>query len=226
MSARETHNPENSRRPGRPKKAAANAETRERLIDTALEIFAHQDVAETSLNAIARAAGVTPAMLHYYFHSREQLLDVIVEQRFMPLRNQLTAIFIGHPEDPRQALREMVVTLAQLAGKFPWFPRLWLQNIEGGAELLRQHMHARVGDAAHSPAMETLRRWQQQGKLNPDMVPELVFPTLLSLVLIPMARLSQPAGDGQRPLPAVEKIIAHALSLLDNGMFTARQSVQ
>ncbi|MBJ3815835.1 TetR/AcrR family transcriptional regulator [Shimwellia pseudoproteus] len=219
MSAQNSQNPEKSRRPGRPKGAVASAETRERLIDTALEIFSHQDVAETSLNAIAKAAGVTPAMLHYYFHSREQLLDEIVEQRFMPLRRQLADIFINHPDDPHSALHQMVKTLAHLADKHPWFPRLWLQNIEGGAQLLRQHMCARVGDVTQSPAMLAVRRWQQEGKVNPALVPELIMPTLLSLILIPLTRISQAPRGSAFPALTQDQVVDHALSLLDSGMF-------
>ena len=69
------------RKPGRPRGSRPNAENRERLIDIALRLFSQQGIARTSLNAIAREAGVTPAMLHYYFNSREQLLDVMIEGR-------------------------------------------------------------------------------------------------------------------------------------------------
>ena len=67
------------RKPGRPRGSKPDAAKREQLIDIALRLFSQQGIARTSLNAIAREAGVTPAMLHYYFNSREQLLDVMIE---------------------------------------------------------------------------------------------------------------------------------------------------
>ena len=58
------------RKPGRPRGSKPNTANREQLINIALRLFSQQGIARTSLNAIAREAGVTPAMLHYYFNSR------------------------------------------------------------------------------------------------------------------------------------------------------------
>ena len=63
-----------ARRPGRPRGSKPTATSREQLLDIALDLFARQGIARTSLNAIAKEAGVTPAMLHYYFNSRENFL--------------------------------------------------------------------------------------------------------------------------------------------------------
>ena len=88
------------RRPGRPRGKKPGTASREQLMDIALMLFARQGIAHTSLNAIAKEAGVTPAMLHYYFSSREALVDQLLEERFMPLRSEIGQIFIEHPEDP------------------------------------------------------------------------------------------------------------------------------
>ena len=100
------------RKPGRPRGSKPNAENRERLIDIALRLFSQQGIARTSLNAIAREAGVTPAMLHYYFNSREQLLDVMIEERFLPLREQITGVFGEYPDDPVMALCVMLFSVS------------------------------------------------------------------------------------------------------------------
>src|SRR6516164_4420717 len=82
------------RRPGRP--SGAQGDMREQLLDIALELFARQGVAETTIGAIAREAGVTPAMVHYYFKTRDQLLDMLIEERFVPLRAKLGQAFTDH----------------------------------------------------------------------------------------------------------------------------------
>ncbi|HBH16268.1 MAG TPA: TetR family transcriptional regulator, partial [Leclercia adecarboxylata] len=88
-----------ARRPGRPRGSKPTATSREKLLDIALDLFSRQGIARTSLNAIAKEAGVTPAMLHYYFNSREQLLDAMIEERFLPLRSAIVALFRAHPDD-------------------------------------------------------------------------------------------------------------------------------
>ncbi len=55
------------RKPGRPRGSRPSGDNREHLLDIALRLFSQQGIGHTSLNAIAREAGVTPAMLHYYF---------------------------------------------------------------------------------------------------------------------------------------------------------------
>lgn len=58
------------------------ADKREPPLDAALKLFAQYGIAETPLSMIAKEAGVTTAMLHYYFKTREQLLDVMIDERF------------------------------------------------------------------------------------------------------------------------------------------------
>ncbi len=55
-----------ARRPGRPSGAARGAQQRDRLLDAALELFARQGIVDTTLGEMAREAGFTPAMMHYY----------------------------------------------------------------------------------------------------------------------------------------------------------------
>lgn len=207
------------RRPGRPKGAADSAETRARLLDTALDLFASQGIAETSLNAIARAAGVTPAMLHYYFHSRDQLLDVIVEERFLPLRQRINNAFTEYPDDPRKALPAMVEELASQTRQNPWFARLWIQDVTGDARLLRQHFHAKVHHQKPGEAIAALQRWRAEGKINPHLAPELMFISLMSLILIPLILIGQPPVEGRPPLPDDGAIVNHALNLLLSGIY-------
>ncbi|VTM73561.1 pyrimidine utilization regulatory protein R [Raoultella planticola] len=145
--------------------------------------------AHTSLNAIAKEAGVTPAMLHYYFSSREALVDQLLEERFMPLRSEIGQIFIEHPEDPVTAFTLLIEALGTLAEKHNWFAPLWMQEVIGEMPILRQHMHARFGDDKYHRMLATVKRWQEEGKLNPALSPELLFTTLISPGLVPFSRL-------------------------------------
>src|SRR3546814_6020114 len=70
------------RAPGRP--VGKPADQRERLLDAAIACFVRQGIAATSLRAIASEAGVTPALLHYYFGDKAQLVDALVEERMLP----------------------------------------------------------------------------------------------------------------------------------------------
>ena len=203
------------RKPGRPRGSKPNAANREQLIDIALRLFSQQGIARTSLNAIAREAGVTPAMLHYYFNSREQLLDVMIEERFLPLRAEIGGVFADHPDDPVKALTEMVKTLAAIAAQHEWFAPLWMQEVIGEMPILRQHMHARFGEDKYHRMLTTVKRWQEEGKLNPALSPELLFTTLISLVLVPFSRLR---SDTRLTSVTRQTIVSHALTLIRQGI--------
>ena len=55
-----------------------------------------------------------------------------------------------------------------------------MQEIIGEMPILRQHMDARFGEERFQVMLGTVRRWQQEGKINPALAPELLFTTVIS----------------------------------------------
>lgn len=55
-------------------------ETRERILDAAEELFANQGYKGASLKAIASAAGVTGAMINYYFGNKNNLYHAVLDR--------------------------------------------------------------------------------------------------------------------------------------------------
>ena len=81
------------RRPGRP---AGSSDTRDRILASARELFARNGIGNTSIRAVAAAAGVDSALVHHYFGTKEKLfaaavripidpMDVIGPLREMPV---------------------------------------------------------------------------------------------------------------------------------------------
>jgi AcrR family transcriptional regulator len=67
------------------------ADTRQRLIDVAVELFTRHSFAGTSLQMIADEMGFTKAAIYYHFRTREELLGAVVE----PIFEQLSNIIAG-----------------------------------------------------------------------------------------------------------------------------------
>ena len=61
-------------RPAPPPAAVTKADTRERILDVALELFTEQGFDGTSLREIAERLGVTKAALYYHFESKDDIL--------------------------------------------------------------------------------------------------------------------------------------------------------
>lgn len=67
------------------------ADTRQRLIDVAVDLFTRHSFAGTSLQMIADEMGFTKAAIYYHFRTREELLTAVVEPIFEQLSGIITA---------------------------------------------------------------------------------------------------------------------------------------
>lgn len=210
--------PAAARRPGRPSGSARGPEQRTRLLEAALALFARQGIVDTTLGAIAREAGFTPAMVHYYFKTRDQLLDVLIEERFLPLRAALGGAFEASPDDPVAAITQLARQLVDVAERHPWFPPLWVREVISEGGLLRQRMHERFGDTKQKASLAYIARWQKEGRLNAELEPSLVFLTLLGLTILPLATTKLWRNDPARRSLSADDIARHAVALLVHGL--------
>jgi AcrR family transcriptional regulator len=217
-AATETADPRPARRPGRPSGGAGGAEQRARLIEAALALFARQGIVDTTLAAIAREAGVTSAMVHYYFKTRDQLIDVLIDERFVPLRAAMGGIFEAHPDDPIAALTLLTERFVEVGERYPWFAPLWVREVISEGGLLRQRMHERFGHSNQRAAHAAIARWQHEGRLNPALEPSLLFQSLLGLTLLPLATSRQWRNDPDKRQIGAREIARHAVALITQGI--------
>jgi AcrR family transcriptional regulator len=66
-------------------------DTRQRLIDVAVDLFTRHSYAGTSLQMIADELGFTKAAIYHHFRTREQLLDAVIEPIFERIQDIVTA---------------------------------------------------------------------------------------------------------------------------------------
>ncbi|OZI22668.1 TetR/AcrR family transcriptional regulator [Bordetella genomosp. 7] len=211
------------RKPGRPRRA----DGRDALLDAATTLFASKGVAGTTLAHIAVHAGVTPAMVHYYFKNRDQLLDVVVAERLGPLIAYVwapAAAAQSAAPDLRAMATQIVTRIVQCASERPWLPPLWMREVVNEGGMLRERVFSRLPvDRLHGFA-HAIRAGQAAGIVNPGIEPRLVFLSILGITMLPMATaaLSQRLWkDADNAAPDAGTIIAHALALLSGGLFTA-----
>ena len=203
------------RRPGRP--PADQPNLRERLLDAAVDCFTTAGIAPASLRSIAVAAGVTPAMVHYYFGSKEKLLDAFLAERLVPRVAELAASVRSAGDDPRALVAAFVRGLHAIVRRNPWWPSLWIREVIAENGALRDFIVERV--AAHVPLVLAARfaALQKEGAINPDVDPRLLVVSLVGLTMFPLA--AQPIW--RRVFDARDIDIAalerHTLALLDHG---------
>jgi len=68
----------------------ATAETRERILDAALEVFAERGLSQMTFQEIARAARMTRGAVYWHFADKTVLCDCLIEERaVMPMEEVL-----------------------------------------------------------------------------------------------------------------------------------------
>ncbi|MGV9801387.1 TetR/AcrR family transcriptional regulator [Mycobacterium sp. NPDC003449] len=70
------------KRPGRP---PGTSDARERILDSARELFARNGIDKTSIRSIAAGAGVDPALVHHYFGTKTQLFAAAIHIPIDPM---------------------------------------------------------------------------------------------------------------------------------------------
>ncbi|SOY53715.1 putative transcriptional regulator, tetR family [Cupriavidus taiwanensis] len=203
------------RSPGRP--AAGQPEQRERILDAATALFARQGVAGTPVKAIATLAGVTPALVHYYFGDRELLLDAVIEEKVQPL---VARFFAGSQpgDEPLAMLVGIATRLIRAVTEAPWFPGLWIREVASDDGALRERVLKRFALERAGALMAPLAAAIARGQLNPALEPALVVPSLIGLTLLPLA-----TTHIWRRLPGAEAVdsdalVRHVTALLTHGL--------
>ncbi|MFC4565906.1 TetR/AcrR family transcriptional regulator [Nocardiopsis mangrovi] len=87
--------------------AAARAQRRAELLDTAARVFAERGYAATTIREVADAAGMLAGSLYYHFESKEAMVDEILAGFLADLWDAYDRVLAaGH--DPRTTLRALV----------------------------------------------------------------------------------------------------------------------
>lgn len=211
-----SHSSSDKRSRGRP--SADGSDSRQRLLDTAVALFARDGIRATSLRSIAQGAGVTPAMLNYYFGDKPRLLDALFAERLQPLILRLSGQLQAAGDEPLALARALVRGLLATVREHPWLPALWVREIlcEGG--MLRERIVADSAPLIPLLLAERFAAAQHRGRLNSGLHPQLLVVSLIGVSLLPLA-----AEPLWRPLFANpelgdETLLRHTLALLEHGV--------
>lgn len=207
------------KRAGRPP-AQQDEQARERLLQTALVLFAENGIAGVADSSIARQAGVTPAMIRYYFQSRDAMLDAIFEEHLLPFIQHLWTMDETTWTHSLDVLLHISQGVIDGAVEKPWLPRLWVREVLHESGLLRSRLMRHLPVKSLRRLRELAIAEQEQGLIAPQIQPGLLFVSVMGLTMLPLAI------DIWRNLPGTEKIgnrelAQHAAALLRHGLYGA-----
>jgi AcrR family transcriptional regulator len=128
-------------------------DTKQKIMDTAVRVFAEQGYGGTSLRHIIAEAQVNLAAIHYHFGSKEELLDAAIARNIEPVNaerlDRLTRLeerAVGKPVAVDEILEAFLAPTMVVVKQNPEFPRMMGRLIGEGLmpDLASRHF-AEVG---------------------------------------------------------------------------------
>jgi AcrR family transcriptional regulator len=147
---------------------------REQLIDAALQVILERGYARISIEAIARAAGITRPVVYDHFPNLNRLLHAVIEREERISIDQLDQVVPENPngEAPRKVLAGGLAHFLDAVTSRPATWRIILLPLEGTPPIVRQHVEA--GRARVLTRIERLVGWAlERGELPRDLDVEL-----------------------------------------------------
>jgi TetR/AcrR family transcriptional regulator len=172
---------------GRPPQGSA-VDARALLLDAALIEFADRGVAGTRFAQIAARAGVTPAMVHYYFRNRERLLDAIAEERLREIVSRVWSP-VAASDAAVPMLRGLVQRILEATEVNPWLPSLWLREVVSEGGQLRDRLMRILPLESVRHLIGTVAGAQRRGEVSRQLEPRLMMLSVIGLTFLPLATM-------------------------------------
>lgn len=153
-------------------------ETRQNIIDAAVELFAEKGYAETGLNDLTARAGVTTGAFYYHFNSKDVLARAIMDQGW-PRALEVVKRCLG---SPAPGLENVIVMTFALSSMMKRDRLVWVANhlnqafgqlSEEGRRVFEDHAATFIDELAAAVRDSDLR-----DEVTPEQVGSMVWITL------------------------------------------------
>jgi TetR/AcrR family transcriptional regulator len=118
--------------------SARRSDTRDRILETALDEFADRGFEGASARQITARAGVNHGLIAYYFGSKKKLWQAAVDHAFGDMQAQLETALDGAPEtNARERAARVIREHVRYVARHPAFVRLMYEEGKRRGERMR-----------------------------------------------------------------------------------------
>jgi TetR/AcrR family transcriptional regulator len=174
------------RGPGRPTEREGGRDVREALLEVAGRLFSERGVDAVSLRELGRAAGVTAAMVHYYFGDKQGLYEALLERALSRVLAGVREIVESGGEGTDEIGGFLRVLVGALSSE-RWIPSLIIREVIADNGRFRERFIREFASQMAGIVPEVLRRELATGRLRPDLDLRLGFVSLLGMTAWPFA---------------------------------------
>lgn len=166
--------------------------TRQRLLEAALSVFAQRGYERATVDAIVQEAGFSKGAFYVHFESKEDLFWTMFEERMV--RQQQAFREAAVPGTPvRDTLRRVLQAVFDLEREEPTWPAMFAEFLAHASRnhKVRERLAAMI-ESWRDLTAQALAAERQAGRLRQDMDIEFVSMALVAVVqgVLTQARLS------------------------------------
>lgn len=111
------------------KKDSVKSDTEHRILQAAEEEFLQKGLEGARTTTIAERAGVTHAMLHYYFRTKGMLFERIISEKMQQVGNIMLTVFVADDLPLMDRIQQGVEQHFDFIATHPDLPRFVIQEI-------------------------------------------------------------------------------------------------
>ncbi len=154
--------------------------TRDRLIEVARQLFAHQGIENTTMNDIATASDRGRRTLYTYFRTKSDIYQAVIESEAERIRREIEAE-VEAQSSPREKLRALMSSRLSIAVEHLHGYQIWLRSIFSRDVQRAQAVRSLVADRIY----EMIEEIVAAGIASGDFVPEQArrLSTMLTMVV-------------------------------------------
>ncbi len=166
--------------------------SKQAILDAAEEEFLEMGFHGAKTSSIAKRAGVTHAMLHYYFSTKENLYDVFISQKLQEVKNIMFPALLEEGVDFIDRVRTVIDKQFGYIQKHPYLPRFMLNEVllkpERFNELISNILQYDIEKFAI--IQQEIDTASNEGKINfislPNLIIDILSLNIISQVMAPV----------------------------------------
>jgi AcrR family transcriptional regulator len=206
------------RRVGRPVRSESAEDVRRRLVAVARDLFAKRGFGEVGIREIARAAGVTPGMISYYFEDKLGLYEAMLASVFEEMLGRVREL-ASRPADGTGPLAALIRLYIATIASQPWVPALLLREIVTGDSAARARFIERFASRVATLLPGIVAAEVASGELRDDLDARLCVLSLVGMSIFPF--LAHPLAGKvlgyELDASFAERLIDHTTRLFFDG---------
>ncbi|WP_420130635.1 TetR/AcrR family transcriptional regulator [Longimicrobium sp.] len=192
--------------------AGKDAGTAEAILDAAEPLFGNQGFAATTIKQIGKAAGLNPALIYYYFGSKEELYRALLNRLFGAL-TQRGAERLATVTTPEEAIRTLLALQSETMLRSPSLPRILAREMADHGAAHAQEGIAHLSATLFARLHALIQHGQAAGSIRADV--DARFAAVSTVSLIPYFHFAMPAvailmGGGELTREQMEAYARHA----------------